>query len=276
MCQFYSAIITENKILDDINTDSHEDIITKYKLNDTTTKPDFVRIEVTGGELTNSNDENWKIRVDQDLLPKWWSVKKYTSRIMKRFKEYRAELIKIKGHHIIKNQRIWLFGEASAELHDNSSATLWDNSSAKLYDSSSAILHENSSAELYDNSSATFHENSSAKLYDSSSAKLYDSSSAVLCHNSSAVLWNSSSAELYDNSSATFYDNSSAVLWNSSSAELWGSSSAVLWNSSSAELWNSSSAEFHNGSSAKDYRSHFQHIVVKGTKVKRVPKGKRI
>src|SRR3990167_2192162 len=74
MCRFKSAIITRTEVLHDLDSDSHEELITKYKLNDRTITPDFVRVEMTqvDDDIFNHARGNWLLKIDQDLRPDWF------------------------------------------------------------------------------------------------------------------------------------------------------------------------------------------------------------
>ena len=231
MCKFYSCIITrKGKVLDDIdNGNSHETVVSKYKLKDNKLKDrDFVRIEINPlnyEKLTKRfSKKQWKYKVDeQGTLPDWYlkDRKKLENQCWDKLKKIYKEKFIFKGEVVVKKGRVWLYNSSSAVLYNSSSAVLYNSSSAELYDSSSAKLFNSSSAELQGSSSAV--------LYGSSSAKLYDSSSAVLFSSSSAGLFNSSSAKLYGSSSAKLYDSSAAELWDSSSAKLWDKTQAVIY-----------------------------------------------
>ena len=77
MCQFFSGIITREKTLWDYYNDSHEELIRKYKLNDNTHDPDFVRVELLpqDNDIFNHDIKNWKLKVDQDYRPEWFNEK---------------------------------------------------------------------------------------------------------------------------------------------------------------------------------------------------------
>ena len=69
MCQIKSGIVLKNSVYCPLDTDSHEDMIEELKLNDRTTEPDFVRVEIVpaDGDIFNHTLENWKLKLDQDL-----------------------------------------------------------------------------------------------------------------------------------------------------------------------------------------------------------------
>ena len=87
MCQFFSAVITKDKILYDLNSDSHEIIIENNNLDDTTLKPDFIRVEYipTDYNIFNHDVNNWKLKIDQDLIPDWFNKEKTEKEVIDLF-----------------------------------------------------------------------------------------------------------------------------------------------------------------------------------------------
>jgi hypothetical protein len=77
MCRLLSAIITKKETLYDLDNDSHEDLIKKAGLKDTTDNPDFVRVEMVpkDGNVFNHDMKNWVLKIDQDFRPEWFSEK---------------------------------------------------------------------------------------------------------------------------------------------------------------------------------------------------------
>lgn len=76
MCQFKSGIITKNKIyLAPIYNDSHSRLLESIGIEDNrgNAMRKFVRAElVPPGNDKMANIENWKFRVDQDIVPDWF------------------------------------------------------------------------------------------------------------------------------------------------------------------------------------------------------------
>ena len=82
MCRPASLIVTKNAVLWSKLAESHETIISKNNLDDTTREPDFVRVEIgpPDGNYTLPPDE-WAFRADQDFLPKWWLASEDEKRV---------------------------------------------------------------------------------------------------------------------------------------------------------------------------------------------------
>lgn len=83
MCNFFSAIITRNEVLWHKDLDSHEEILKYWKvkrdtykriLHDSNYTPSFVRIEIIpqDNDIFNHNLKNWRIKIDQDIIPEWF------------------------------------------------------------------------------------------------------------------------------------------------------------------------------------------------------------
>jgi len=77
MCQLKSAIVLKDKIFMPLDYDSHEQMISELKLDDSTKSPDFVRVEMVpkDDDIFNHNLDNWELEVDQDFLPEWFNKK---------------------------------------------------------------------------------------------------------------------------------------------------------------------------------------------------------
>ncbi len=78
MCQFKSAIWTRKGLLYSLDTDKHETLIKENNLDDSSTKPDFVRIEfVPKSNYFESYKriDDFDLRIDQDLIPSWFTEK---------------------------------------------------------------------------------------------------------------------------------------------------------------------------------------------------------
>ncbi len=79
MCEFFSSILTykNKKLLFDLDTDSHHEILSKNGIKDNSLMPKFVKLEFTprDGDIFNHNIKNWKLTVDQDQIPDWYDEK---------------------------------------------------------------------------------------------------------------------------------------------------------------------------------------------------------
>ena len=193
MCNFFSAIITKDDIIYDPQTDAHEDLIEKAGLDDTTSKPDFVRVEMNpkDGDIFNHDMDNWKFKIDQDLLPDWWTedfIQSAEERAKQALQDVFGKIFFINVKNaVIKNQRAFLKNSSvearensSVEARENSSVKAWGNSSVEARGNSSVVASENSSVEAWENSSVVAWENSSVVAWENSSVEAWGNSSVVI------------------------------------------------------------------------------------------------
>lgn len=103
MCQFKSGIILKNKVvLTPEGNESHSDLLENLKIEDThmnATKI-FVRAELIpkdGNKYTNINE--WKYRVDQDIVPDWYEEdpKRYEQEFREAVETYMKEYMEKKN-----------------------------------------------------------------------------------------------------------------------------------------------------------------------------------
>ena len=147
MCNFFSALIIDKnkKCLWDSCIDSHSELVAKFKLDDTTTSPKFVRVELTPPHYTVDafkNPESWNFKTDQDLLPDWYDKNIAKNTTIEAVKEFIKDHVFFDGSHEIKEGRAIFLGSSRAVLRGSSSAVLWESSSAELSDHSVSINHK--------------------------------------------------------------------------------------------------------------------------------------
>jgi len=187
MCRMASFVLTKDKVYWSKKSDSHEDIISEYHLND------GENISILRAEIVPPNDnyrlplEKWEYNIDQDIIPDWYVAPHEEERTRRTLADWVAYKIIIVGHREMTDGNYILYSSASAELYDSASAKLYGSASAELYGSASAELHGSASAKLHGSASAELYGSASAELYDSASAKLYGSASAELYGSASAM-----------------------------------------------------------------------------------------
>jgi hypothetical protein len=214
MCNFKSAIVMKNgDLLHNPWTDSHEDLVQLFKLNDTATpagEARFCRVGFKPESASTAGDvDTYKLWVEETIKPEWFGDAQEKSTIEKLRLIVSGMIITgaegllcggayilAKGAKIdcVKNARILFMCDSSRieVLRDSSSVGELRDSSrvGTLYDSSSiGVLRGSSRVEVLHGSSSI------GVLYDSSSiGVLYDSSSVKVLLDSSRV------GELYDSS----------------------------------------------------------------------------
>jgi hypothetical protein len=157
MCNFFSCIVTKNDILWDKNTDSHEELITKFKLKDSSSNPKFVRVEVLpiDNNITNHKLSNWLAHVDQDLTPDWFDLKEVDKAIKKILPDVFKSLFVFEGAHEIREGRIFSCDSSTVTAYDSSTVKAYDSSTVKAYDSSTVTAHGSSTVKAYNSSTVT-------------------------------------------------------------------------------------------------------------------------
>ncbi len=75
MCKYKSAIVLKNgDILHSNWTDSHEELIDFYELDDTRNREGFVRVEFAPESIDDYKDiDKYLLKVDEGNVPDWWS-----------------------------------------------------------------------------------------------------------------------------------------------------------------------------------------------------------
>jgi len=274
MCQFFSGIITEKKILYDLDYDSHEKLIKKNGLDDTTMKPKFIRVELLppNGNIFDQNLSKWDLRVDQDIIPKWFNEKQAEKEMRKALQSLMDERFVIndkswkklgKGRFFIKNSSVVAWENSSVKARGNSSVVAWENSSVVAWENSSVVARENSSVVAWENSSVVAWENSSVVAWENSSV--------VARGNSSVVAWGNSSVVAWGNSSVVARGNSSVVAWGNSSVVAWGNSSVVARENSSVVIPYSEQViikKIEDNGSVKDLSGNIPKIIIANPEMK--------
>ena len=146
MCKFHSGIVTykNRSVITDLDKDSHTGLLEIGGLKDTSINPNFVRVEIlpTDGDIFNHKLSNWKLHVDQDLIPDWFDKEKAEKLMKISLKNVFKERFIIDNNikrKIIGNERFFI-KNSNVKAWDNSSVEAYDNSSVKAWDNSSVII----------------------------------------------------------------------------------------------------------------------------------------
>jgi len=99
MCEFKSGIVLKDRVFCPLDYDSHEDMLKELKLTDKDDKPKFVRVEIVpiDGNIFNHDLKNWKLKVDQDYKPDWFSEKFAEKEMKEALQEVFKERFVVKG-----------------------------------------------------------------------------------------------------------------------------------------------------------------------------------
>jgi hypothetical protein len=248
MCQLKSAIVLKNKVFMPMDYDSHTEMLKELGIQDDYlgASKKFVRVEIIpqDKDIFNHDLNNWKIHVDQDIMPEWFDSGDAEAACKEELKKWFIErfIVNDNSWKEYKNSRTWVKNSkiktinSSVVARGNSSVVARDNSSVVAWDNSSVEAWDNSSVEAWGNSSVVARGNSSVVARDNSSVVAWDNSSVVARRDSSVVAWGNSSVVAWDNSSVVAWDNSSVVAWGNSSVVARGNSSVVAWDNSSVVI----------------------------------------
>ena len=95
MCKAFSCIVDKNKrVYWKLNLDSHDKIISEFKLNEKKDSLSFVRVEVSPKNSSYLKPDKWVFKVDEDSIPDWFSPS-HKDVVMREFKVFKRELYKI-------------------------------------------------------------------------------------------------------------------------------------------------------------------------------------
>lgn len=100
MCRFKSGIILKNRVvLAPEGNESHSDLLESLNIEDTNMNAmtKFIRAELTpknGNKILDVNE--WNFRVDQDIVPEWYSIdpEKYEIEFREAVREYMKDYMK--------------------------------------------------------------------------------------------------------------------------------------------------------------------------------------
>jgi hypothetical protein len=177
MCQMAAFILTSNSCLWDLNTDSHEDIIKKYNLNDKTTTPDFVRVELVPPNFNYSLPlKEWKFVVDQDYLPEWFNkeeAEKATRRELENWaqaKIIRNQFSTIEYKNYGNKNRIFVDCKVSISGQTGGDCRFYGQSTGKVSDQKEGVclFYDQSTGEVSDQ------EDGNCSFFDQSTGKVSD------------------------------------------------------------------------------------------------------
>ncbi len=147
MSKFKSGIVLKDRVFCPLDYDSHKEMIAELKLDDKTSKPEFVRVEIIpiDNNIFNHNMDNWKLKIDQDFKPDWFSEEFAEAEMKTALKGVFEERFITKGAiDKIYKGRWYLGGSAQVENISGRSICCFAADTAKY-----KIIKENGIAILY-------------------------------------------------------------------------------------------------------------------------------
>jgi hypothetical protein len=213
MCNFLSGIITRENCLVSAVHDSHESLIKENGLDDTTSIPDFVRVELLpDDDVITDAIKKWHLKVDQDLIPDWFNREISEIRMI-------SELKKQINVCVLINKKIKFLTGSYKLIFNSSVGEMQENSRI------GKMLGHSSIEEMQENSIV------GEMLGHSSVLKMIEKSSIGKMRGNSSVrgmLENSSIEEVLDNSivgEMMGYSSIGEMQENSSVGKMWEKSS---------------------------------------------------
>ena len=206
MCQFKSAICLKDRVfVPDYN--SHSKMLEELHIEDDFVHASkvFVRVELVpeDGDKTSDVDE-WKLNVDQDVLPDWWNENDCLPRIKAAVKVWCNNHILRTGMHTVRDGIWYACGNATVVAFDNASVKAYNSAGVEAFDDASVVAHGNASVGA--------HGNASVKAFDDASVEAFD--------DARVVAYNSTSVEVFDDARVVAFDNARVEAFDEASVKL--------------------------------------------------------
>ena len=214
MCKLKSAIVLKDRIFIP-EYDSHSDMLNELGIKDDYlgASKKFVRVELSpeDGDVF-SNIDGWKLTVDQDIRPEWFSEEECKPKMIEAVKQWAkthihigVDGLKIDGgkNHYIKNCKNIEISNSTVKAWGNSTVEAWGNSTVKACGNSTVKAWGNSTVEAWDNSTV--------KAWGNSTVEAWGNSTVKACGNSTVKAWNNSTVKAWGNSTVKAWDNSTVM-----------------------------------------------------------------
>ena len=166
MCQFFSCILTQNDVLYIEGVNNHEKIIEKYNLDDTTSKPDFVRLEFLPDSKISKDKTKWTLKVDQDYLPEWYSKKDAKHCLIALDKEIEKRILR-KGKNSVKEGFYLACGSAEVEAYDSAEVLACGSAKVLAYGSAKVRAYGSAEVEAWDSAKVLAYGSAKVEAWDS-------------------------------------------------------------------------------------------------------------
>ena len=150
MCRFKSGICLKDRVFVP-DYDSHTRMLEELHIEDDFAHASkaFVRIELSpaDGDKTSDIDE-WRLNVDQDVLPDWWDEAVELPRIKAAVKSWCDIHVLRNGAHTVRDGVWYACDSASVKAYDSASVKACGNASVEAYGSASVKACGNASVLL--------------------------------------------------------------------------------------------------------------------------------
>nr|DAJ25019.1 MAG TPA: hypothetical protein [Caudoviricetes sp.] len=203
MCQFKSAICLKDRVfVPDYN--SHSKMLEELHIEDDFVHASkvFVRVELVpeDGDKTSDVDE-WKLNVDQDVLPDWWNENDCLPRIKAAVKVWCYNHILRTGMHTVRDGIWYAYGNATVVAFDNASVKAYNSAGVEAWGNASVEAFDNASVKAYNSAGVEAWGNASVKAFDDARVKAYNSAGVKAYGNASVKAYGNASVEAFDDAS---------------------------------------------------------------------------
>ena len=203
MCQFKSAICLKDRVFVP-DYDSHSKMLEELHIKDDFVHASkvFVRVELVPEDNDKTSDvDEWKLNVDQDVLPDWWNKNDCLPRIKAAVKAWCNSHILRTRMHTVRDGIWYAYGNASVEAWGNASVEAFDNASVKAHGNATVEAWGNASVEAWGNASVEAWGNASVEAHGNASVKAYGNASVKAYGNASVGAYGNASVKAYGNAS---------------------------------------------------------------------------
>lgn len=145
MCQFKSAICLKDRVFVP-DYDSHSKMLEELHIKDDFAHASkvFVRVELVPENNDKTTDvDEWKLNVDQDVLPDWWDKNDYLPRIKAAVKAWCDIHILRNGAHIVRDGIWYVYGSASVTAYDSANVTAYGSANVTAYNNACVTAFDN-------------------------------------------------------------------------------------------------------------------------------------
>lgn len=213
MCQLKSCLVLKDRIYcPDHN--SHDQMLNELRIADTIQNAEslFVRVELSPPNRNlNIPFDEWRLNVDQDILPHWWDKDYYEPLVRAEVKKWVDEHLIYSGTRKVSEGTYYALNDAEIMAENNAVVHAFNRAKIYSYDESLVFAHHNAiinakmQSKVYaeDNCKVAARNHALVYLYDNVQAKVYDRAQARTRDNSEV--------EAYDESTVICYDNVKAV-----------------------------------------------------------------
>ena len=178
MCQPASFVLTATDVFWSGTNDSHEEIIKEHQLDDTTSPPSILRVEILPPDMDMSKPlREWGWKIDQDIMPTWHNPIQDEHRCRMELEKWFARNVLASGEHETSGTARFICGSATIE-EVSGSATIkhvYDSATIKAVSGSATIKEVSGSATI-------------KAVYDSATIKAVSGSATINVVSGSATI----------------------------------------------------------------------------------------